>query len=64
MASPTMGLARLKLQHKKEGTSEAILVIDEIQKIPGWSEVVKRLWDEDTKEKPETDIPFFLKLSR
>ena len=26
-----------------------VLVLDEIQKIPGWSEVVKRLWDEDTR---------------
>lgn len=26
----------------------AILVIDEIQKVSGWSESVKRLWDEDT----------------
>lgn len=25
-----------------------VLVLDEIQKIDGWSEVVKRLWDEDT----------------
>ncbi|MBM4019137.1 MAG: ATP-binding protein [Planctomycetes bacterium] len=25
----------------------AILVLDEIHKIPGWSETVKRLWDED-----------------
>ncbi|MGD8892675.1 MAG: ATP-binding protein [Desulfobacterales bacterium] len=25
-----------------------ILVLDEIQKLPGWSETVKRLWDEDT----------------
>ena len=25
-----------------------IFVLDEIQKIPGWSETVKRLWDEDT----------------
>jgi predicted AAA+ superfamily ATPase len=24
------------------------LVLDEIQKVPGWSETVKRLWDEDT----------------
>jgi uncharacterized protein len=29
----------------------AILVLDEIQKIPGWSETVKRLWDEDTAAK-------------
>lgn len=27
----------------------AVLVLDEIQKIPGWSETVKRLWDEDTR---------------
>jgi uncharacterized protein len=25
-----------------------VLVIDEIQKVPAWSETVKRLWDEDT----------------
>jgi hypothetical protein len=27
----------------------AVLVLDEIQKIPGWSETVKRLWDEDSR---------------
>jgi len=27
---------------------KAILVLDEVQKITGWSETVKRLWDEDT----------------
>ena len=27
----------------------AVLVLDEIQKIPAWSEAVKRLWDEDTR---------------
>lgn len=26
-----------------------VLVLDEIQKIPDWSETVKRLWDEDTR---------------
>ena len=26
-----------------------MLVLDEIQKVPGWSEAVKRLWDEDTR---------------
>ena len=26
----------------------ALLVLDEVQKISGWSETVKRLWDEDT----------------
>lgn len=27
----------------------AVLVLDEVQKIPNWSETVKRLWDEDTR---------------
>jgi len=40
-----------RLQAKSHG--EYLLVIDEIQKILGWSEVVKRLWDEDTFD----DIP-------
>jgi predicted AAA+ superfamily ATPase len=31
------------------GKRGAVLVLDEIQKIPGWSETVKRLWDEDTR---------------
>ena len=29
----------------------AVLVFDEVQKIPGWSETVKRLWDEDSRAK-------------
>ena len=33
------------------GNSGAVLVLDEIQKIPFWSETVKRLWDEDTRKK-------------
>lgn len=31
------------------GRKGAVLVLDEIQKAPGWSESVKRLWDEDTR---------------
>jgi predicted AAA+ superfamily ATPase len=27
----------------------AILVVDEVQKVTGWSEAVKQLWDEDTR---------------
>lgn len=27
----------------------ALLVLDEVQKVEGWSEAVKRLWDEDTR---------------
>ncbi|MEK7374624.1 MAG: ATP-binding protein, partial [Thermodesulfobacteriota bacterium] len=37
-------LGRLKAKN-----GEALLVLYEIQKVPGWSTVVKRLWDEDTE---------------
>lgn len=33
------------------GTQGAVLALDEVQKIPGWSEAVKRLWDEDTRSR-------------
>lgn len=39
-------LARLRLCSSP--TSDAILILDEVQKLPRWSETVKRLWDEDT----------------
>lgn len=37
-----------RLLGKSDPTGSAILVLDEVQKITGWSETVKRLWDEDT----------------
>ena len=38
-----------RLRSRNGGTSRnTLLVLDEIQKIPGWSETVKRLWDEDS----------------
>jgi predicted AAA+ superfamily ATPase len=36
-----------------EDRGGALLILDEAQKIPGWSETVKRLWDEDTR----TQVP-------
>lgn len=39
-------IARLKIS--EESNSSALLIIDEVQKVTGWSETVKRLWDEDT----------------
>ncbi len=33
------------------GPRGAVLVLDEVQKAVGWSESVKRLWDEDTRAK-------------
>ena len=32
-----------------EATPDVVLVLDEVQKVVGWSETVKRLWDEDTR---------------
>ena len=37
-----------RLKMNVQAAKEFILVIDEIQKIPNWSETVKRLWDKDT----------------
>ncbi len=33
------------------GARGAVLVLDEAQKVSGWSETVKRLWDEDTRKR-------------
>lgn len=38
-----------RLEARDAGRLGAVLVLDEIQKIRGWSESVKRLWDEDTR---------------
>jgi predicted AAA+ superfamily ATPase len=35
---------------------ESVLIIDEIQKIQGWSEIVKKLWDEDSRNKTELKV--------
>ena len=40
--------ARVTMEIRKE--REYLLVIDEIQKINNWSEIVKREWDEDTRK--------------
>jgi hypothetical protein len=45
-------LARLKLAE----TGSAVLVLDEIQKIPHWSTQVKQLWDEDTAKNRQLKV--------
>jgi uncharacterized protein len=40
--------ARLRMKHS--GAAEFLLVIDEVQKIDNWSELVKQQWDKDTRE--------------
>ena len=41
---------------KKGGRTKGLLVLDEVQKIPAWSETVKRLWDEDTSAKAPLQV--------
>lgn len=41
-------IGRLEARERGEGRTGAILILDEVQKVTGWSETVKRLWDEDT----------------
>ncbi|HUL38406.1 MAG TPA: ATP-binding protein [Thermodesulfobacteriota bacterium] len=40
-------IARLKM-NEKDKKKGALLIFDETQKVTEWSEVIKRLWDEDT----------------
>jgi predicted AAA+ superfamily ATPase len=40
---------RARLTAGESGPAGAILALDEVHKITGWSETVKRLWDEDTR---------------
>jgi len=40
---------RGRLAAAHAGRQGAVLALDEVQKIRGWSETVKRLWDEDTR---------------
>ncbi len=34
----------------------ALLIIDEVQKIPNWSALIKKLWDEDTKNRTNLKV--------
>ncbi len=40
-------IARLKLANSQ--ADEGLLILDEVQKVSGWSEQVKALWDEDSR---------------
>jgi predicted AAA+ superfamily ATPase len=46
--------ARLKMDQSEAG--EYLLIIDEIQKIINWSELVKLLWDTDTRNNRELKV--------
>lgn len=41
---------RARIEAAKEPGQGAVLALDEVQKIRDWSETLKRLWDEDTRQ--------------
>lgn len=45
-----------RLTMKATQVSEFLLVIDEVQKIENWSEIVKQQWDRDTREKTNIKV--------
>ena len=53
--------ARIQMDTRQQ--TEAILVIDEIQKIKRWSDIVKREWDADTRNRRQLKL-FLLGSSR
>ncbi|MDR1858134.1 MAG: ATP-binding protein [Treponema sp.] len=44
-----------RLRHK-QSKKEVVLAVDEVQKIPQWSSMVKLLWDEDTRKKTPVKV--------
>lgn len=53
----------VRVQMAVSKQEEAVLVIDEVQKIRNWSEVVKKEWDEDTRNRIPLKV-FLLGSSR
>lgn len=45
-----------RIKIAQDGAGEFLLVIDEIQKIDNWSEIVKLLWDTDTRNKKNLKV--------
>lgn len=41
---------RIAKSKSASGSARVLLIIDEIQKIPQWSEVIKRLWDDEVRQ--------------
>ncbi len=51
LRGPEWIAAQWEAARLRVGAQGAVLVLDEVQKISGWSETVKRLWDEDTRKR-------------
>ncbi|MBW2600838.1 MAG: ATP-binding protein [Deltaproteobacteria bacterium] len=43
-------MALLKARSDKDNRSEVLLILDEVQKVYGWSEVIKELWDKECRK--------------
>jgi predicted AAA+ superfamily ATPase len=43
-------------RHKTKSKRGALLIIDEVQKISHWSDMVKSLWDQDTRNKTNLSV--------
>lgn len=41
---------------RQKTTNEGLFIIDEVQKIPQWSDLIKKLWDEDSKNGLELKV--------
>lgn len=54
--TPTWLEQQWEVARLKSTDGASVLVIDEIQKVRGWSEVVKRLWDEDTRGRTDLKV--------
>jgi predicted AAA+ superfamily ATPase len=61
---PTLGSAswlaaqweRARLAAAGADSRSAILVLDEVQKVAGWSETIKRFWDEDSRARRDVKV--------
>ncbi len=45
-----------RLRMKSQGSAEYLLIIDEVQKIPNWSEAIKKNWDFDSFNKTNLKV--------
>ncbi len=55
---PNASWLRLEWQKAQSLGSDALLIIDEIQKIENWAEILKSLWDENKKNKKHLKCVF------
>ncbi len=54
--APTQAWVRAQWQQALLLGSDTLLVIDEIQKVPDWSQIIKGLWDEQKRKKARVQL--------